>query len=369
MVFFSLENQDYQERFNLSEAEIRIETEVIKAWQQKIINYSYLKDVVEKMCLSLTLSDTSQTLCSEANRFFGHLDITAILYLFHAPTGQLSLSCSHKGGMQLNLKTKTGDMFDMWVTKTRQPLLIEDTKQDFRFDSDQFLGEDQRDIRSLISVPLTSGENTLGILRVDSPQGGAFSTEDLQLLVTLGGVGAVAIDNALLYERVENLAIHDGLTGLYLRRHLLERMKQELSRILRIKKELSFLMIDLDHFKKYNDHYGHVAGDILLKTIGALLSDFFQEPGNLICRYGGEEFAVLLPECTKKRAIELAQMVRKKIEAEEMWLRREKTSITVSIGVATCPQDAQVRDELIRCADMALYEAKAKGRNKVWPLK
>ena len=369
LALIRLERQDFIERINLSEAEVKKESQAIESLRDKVVNYASLKDIVEKLCLCLTLTDTSKTLCAEVNRFFGHLDITTILYLFYTRTGELALSCSHKGEIQINLKTKKGDVFDLWVLKTRQSLLIENTKSDFRFDSDQIVTEDERDIRSLMSVPLMIGNNTLGILRLDSPNENSFKTDDLRLLATLADVGAVAIDNAFLYERVEDLAIRDSLTGLYLRRYLLERMTQELSRVLRAKKELSFLMIDLDHFKKYNDQFGHVAGDILLRQMSMILSDYFRQPGDLVCRYGGEEFAVLLPECPKEKAIALAQEVRKKIEAQEIFLRRLKTSITVSIGVASFPKDAQLRDEIIQKADQALYRAKEKGRNRVWPSK
>src|SRR3989338_2536530 len=199
--------------------------------------------------------------------------------------------------MRVNLKSKRGDIFDEWVIKTLQPLLIEDAKSDFRFDLEKFTPEETRAVCSLISVPLVIGNRALGILRVDSSRENYFSTDDLRFLSTIADLGAVAVENAQLYERIEDLAIRDGLTGLYLRRYLLERLGEELSLQLRRKKELSFLMIDLDRFKQYNDQFGHMAGDIVLKTVSGILQETFKEPGNRVCRYGGEEFAVLLPEC------------------------------------------------------------------------
>ena len=175
----------------------------------------------------------------------------------------------------------------------------------------------------------------------------------------------MAIENALLYERVEQLAIKDSLTHLYLRRYLLDRIPEEMSRQLRHGNQLSFLMIDLDKFKDYNDRFGHVAGDIVLRTIGMILKDFFEKPGNLVCRYGGEEFSILLPDCSKKKAQQLAEEVRKKIAEQSILLRREKTYITVSVGLAAFPADAQTKEELIHKADQALYRAKQEGRNQV----
>ena len=156
--------------------------------------------------------------------------------------------------MRVNIKSKKGDIFDQWLVKTMQPLLIEDTKSDYRFDIDRVMPQDSRAIASLISVPLMVGNKALGILRIDSPDENHFMTEDLRFLTTIGDLGAVAIENAQLYERVEQLAIKDALTGLYLRRHLLDRFPEEINRQMRSKGQFAFMMIDLDSFKKYNDN-------------------------------------------------------------------------------------------------------------------
>ena len=360
-----LQIQNWQERTNLVEAETKYDQAAIDSFQTKIVNYSQLKGLTEKLGTCLSLEDTSKTLSEEVNRLFGDKETTIILYLFHSRTGELGLSSSQKGQMRINIKSKKGDIFDQWIVRNMQSLLIEDTKSDYRFDIDKIIAEESRPIRSLMSVPLMVESRALGILRVDSPTEKSFSTEDLRFLTTIADIGAIAIENAQLYEHVEQLAIKDGLTDLYLRRYLLERMPEEISRELRRKSPLSFLMIDLDHFKKYNDEFGHVAGDIVLRSVGMILADFFKEPGNLVCRYGGEEFSVLLPDCPKNKAIELAQTVRKKIANQTILLRREKTHITVSIGVASFPVDAQIKEELIHKADQALYQAKSEGRNRV----
>ena len=184
-------------------------------------------------------------------------------------------------------------------------------------------------------------------------------------MTTIGDMGAIALENAQLYERIEDLAVRDSLTGLFLRRHLLDNLSQEINRQARRKRPLSFIMIDLDHFKKYNDTFGHTAGDIVLRTVGLVLDNMFSDPGNFVCRYGGEEFSVLLPDCSKKEAVKIADDLRKKIEKQSVILRRKKTKITASMGVATFPEDAQIKDDLIQQADAALYKAKKKGRNRV----
>ena len=361
----ALLKEEYFERANLLKAELQHEWETIASLRLKIINYSQLKDLTEKLSLCLSLEDTSNTLSVEVSKLFGQKDVTVILYLFHSTTGELGISSSQKGQMQVNLKAKRGDMFDQFVVKTLHPLLVEDAQTDFRFDLDKMEVEDKSLIRSLISTPLIVGEKTLGILRVDSGATHQFSTDDLRFLRTIADLTSIAIENAQLYERLETMAIKDGLTGLYLRRHMLERLQKEISREMRRGYQLSFLMIDLDRFKQYNDSFGHMAGDIVLKTIAQLLEEHFSSPGELVCRYGGEEFCVLLPDCPKTKAVQLANELRKKIEVCEIILRRQKTHVTVSIGVAVFPKDAPGRDELIFKADEALYQAKENGRNKV----
>lgn len=358
-------SQDLLERINLVDAEIQRELKAISSFQQKIVNYSQLKGITEQLTQCLTIDEVTKTLSEEVNRLFGDVSTTIIVYLFHARTGELGIASSHRGEDKVNLRSKKGDEFDRWVIKTMQPLLIEDSKSDFRFDIDKIAVEDARPIRSLISVPLMVGNKALGIIRFDNPSAHNFDTEDLRFLTTVGDIGAIAIENAQLYGRVEQLAIKDSLTGLYHRRYMIDRLTEESVRQLKGKGQLSFLMIDLDKFKEYNDKFGHVAGDIVLKTVGTTLSDYFNKPGNLVCRYGGEEFCVLLPDCTKPKALELAEGARERIEQQSIVLRREKTAVTVSVGVASFPKDAQTKEDLIAKADQAMYQAKQNGRNRV----
>ena len=360
-----LQIQNCHEQTNLLEAQIRREQIAIHSYKDKIVNFSQLKGLTEKMSMCLTLEDTSKTFSAEVNRLFGDKDSTIILYLFQSQTGELGISASQKRQMRINIKSKKGDVFDQWIVRTMQPLLIEDTRNDYRFDTDRLQPLEAREINSLIGAPLIIGHKALGILRVDSSRTHAYTTEDLRFLNTIGDLGAVAIENAQLYDRVEHLAVTDSLTGLFLRRYLLERLPEEINRQIRRKNALAFLMFDLDHFKEYNDRFGHVAGDIVLRTVGRLLVDFFKDPGMLVCRYGGEEFSVLLPDCPLSRASELAEDVRKRIAEQTIVLRREKTRMTVSIGLALYPQHAQSLQELIHTADLALYQAKTQGRNRV----
>lgn len=362
---YTIRRQDFLEQANILESDIEKEWQSVRAIQKKLVDYGQLKNVAEKLNDSFTVYDASKILSTEVSRLFGQKDITVILYLFHSKTGELGISASQKGQMDVNLKAKKGDLYDKWIAKNMHALLIEDTKNDFRFDMEKAHTEDSRIIRSLMSVPMMVGNKAIGILRLDSSRSNYFLPENVRLLTTIADLGAVAIENAQLYEKIEDLAIRDGLTGLFLRRHFLKRLSHELKRDRRKKSPLSFLMFDLDYFKKYNDKYGHMAGDIVLKTLSMMLMDVFCSPGDMICRYGGEEFAVFLPDCSQDQARKLAEELRKRIAGQSIMFRRQKTNVSISVGIAVFPDHADVKDDLIEKADMALYKAKDKGRNRV----
>lgn len=364
----ALLKEEYFEQTNVLKARVKREWETIESLHLKIINYSHLKELTEKLSTCLGLQETSQTLSSEVSRLFGSREVTVILYLFHSTTGELGIFASQKGQMKVNLKAKKGDIFDQFVIKTMHPLLVEDVTMDFRFDLEKISSEERRPLRSLMVTPLIVGERMLGILRIDSPTPKFFATDDLRFLRAIADVASIAIENAQLYERLEDMAIKDSLTGLYLRRHMLERLQEEIFRETRLNHPLAFLMIDLDHFKQYNDSFGHIAGDMVLKSVGRLMQEAFDVPGDLICRWGGEEFCIALPNCTRSKAIAQAEALRQTIEDSPILLRRRKTSVTISIGIACFPGDGHAKEDLINKADQRLYRAKEEGRNRVCAL-
>lgn len=361
----TLRRQDYLEKANLLEAEITEELRAIQALKKRIVNYSHLKDLTERLSMSFSLEETTKQLSHEVDKLFGSDNITVILYLLHSKKGELGISFSQKGSLKMSLLDKKGDIYDHWVIKNMKPLLVEDAKSDFRFDVNKIEITSSRLIRSLMSVPLLTGNKMIGILRLDSLEENYFPVQDIRLLTTIGDLGAIAIENAQLYEKVEDLAIHDSLTGLFVRRHFLEILGQRIGDPLKKNEDVSFLMIDLDLFKQYNDSHGHTAGDNVLKMVGNILVGMFSGPEDLVCRYGGEEFLVYLKNCSKKRAKELAEEFRGKVEATSVILRRKKTYITTSVGVATSSKDDKDMEALIQKADNALYKAKKRGRNKV----
>jgi len=175
----------------------------------------------------------------------------------------------------------------------------------------------------------------------------------------------MAIKNARLFAGVEELSITDGLTGLYILRYFKQRLKEELYRAERTHGQLSLMILDIDHFKRFNDTYGHPAGDTILATIAERVLANARKI-DLTARYGGDEFFILLPDTSPEDALSLADRLHQAVAGEPIALPDGKLiRLTVSIGIATYPTHAASIDELIKRADEALYWIKSHGRNRI----
>ncbi|HEX3344620.1 MAG TPA: GGDEF domain-containing protein [Polyangiaceae bacterium] len=169
---------------------------------------------------------------------------------------------------------------------------------------------------------------------------------------------------AQYHEEIYRMTIIDGLTQVHVKRYLLEALDKELMRARRHQRELSFLMLDIDHFKKVNDVHGHLAGDYVLKEVARLIQQRIRRD-EVLARYGGEEFAIILPETTLEGACALAEGLREKIEESRFVFQGETIRVTISIGAALLIEDHRASLDLIKKADEKLYEAKRAGRNRV----
>jgi diguanylate cyclase (GGDEF)-like protein len=209
------------------------------------------------------------------------------------------------------------------------------------------------------AIPLLSENKFVGILTIDN-----LSKVDFDRFLIVAMQFALEMKKVLLYETVEELAITDSLTGLYTRRYFFERLDEELQRSKRHGFRFSFLMIDIDDFKRCNDTYGHLVGDVVLKDVSHITKESTREI-DLTARYGGEEFSVILPETDRAGAVLVAERIRKKIDENIFKAYDEKLKMTVSIGLAVYPDDSQEVSDLIEAADKALYAAKSSGKNIV----
>lgn len=214
-------------------------------------------------------------------------------------------------------------------------------------------------VKTLAGVPLFNEDRLAAILVIEN-----LPKDEFEKFTILSVQFSLEIKKILLYETVEKMAITDSLTGLYVRRYFSERLEEEFGRSARHKLKFSFLMLDIDDFKKCNDTHGHLVGDVVLKNIAGIVKDSIREI-DLACRYGGEEFAVILPETYADGAVIVAERIRKKIEAEVFKAYDERVKITVSVGLAEYPASASTSASLIEMADEALYRAKNAGKNIV----
>jgi len=208
-----------------------------------------------------------------------------------------------------------------------------------------------------ILVPLKMADTVLGLLNLYIHPETEVNAEMVKLLSTVASQMGIAINNTRRYEETKSSALHDPLTGLANRRFLEMQLDKNLESAKRYQEALSVVMLDIDHFKNYNDTYGHVEGDRLLVRLADILLREVRK-ADYIFRYGGEEFLVLLPETGPDRARETAERLRRAVEAKA-------GGVTISLGIASLSESLQEKDRLIDVADNALYRAKKNGRNRV----
>jgi diguanylate cyclase (GGDEF)-like protein len=212
---------------------------------------------------------------------------------------------------------------------------------------------------------MLSQENVIGVLNVSHSAPNAFSTEEIRLLSILAEQAAVTIERGEAMRSLEQLAITDGLTRVFNHRYFRLRLDQEIRRARRYQLPLSLLMIDVDHFKAINDRCGHETGNRILIEVAGILRRNMRET-EIVTRYGGEEFALILPQTRAEDALVPAERVRRLVE-EHPFAPTDGTplSVTISVGVAGYPEHAAAPEELLQQADAALYAAKEEGRNRV----
>jgi diguanylate cyclase (GGDEF)-like protein len=277
------------------------------------------------------------------------------LFLVNRESKRLVIAGSHGDPVDLigGVKFDFGFGFSSWVAKMRKPILLTELHRTRQPGCGAQVG-------SFLSVPLIVQNELIGVLNLSHPKTKSFAEEHLRILVLIAGQAASVIQRLLMYEEMERLAITDDLTGLWNRRHFLQHLQAECDRARRYDQPFSIAMIDIDHFKDVNDTLGHDIGDKILGEIGHLLRTGARS-SDLPARYGGEEFAVLMPMTDEGRAYQAGERLRRMV-ADHVFPRRRKLS--VSVGVASFPGCASNPQDLLKRADMALYEAKKGGRNR-----
>ncbi|NLI75898.1 MAG: diguanylate cyclase [Candidatus Riflebacteria bacterium] len=215
-------------------------------------------------------------------------------------------------------------------------------------------------VRSVICLPLMVHQTPIGVMTILNKQAGTFDADDLKLADIMANQAAIVIEQARLY----NLATIDGLTGLIVHRHFQSKIEEEFRRAKRYDKPLSIIMTDIDHFKKFNDTWGHQTGDLVLREVAKCVRMSIRDT-DVAARYGGEEFAVILPETDVEGAAQFAERLRQKVESAVCQGPKGPLSVTISLGVSSVPHNSvETTQEMIKAADEALYAAKHSGRNR-----
>jgi diguanylate cyclase (GGDEF)-like protein len=267
-----------------------------------------------------------------------------------------------------NLKLKPGEGIAGWVAKEGIPVVVPDVSKDKRFSKkiDRYA---HFDTKSIMCAPIISKDKIIGVLEVINKRTGeSFTEEDLKLLTRLVDQAALAIEWLMLYQKMEELVITDDLTNLFNSRYLNRTIETEILRCNRYNTSLSVIFLDLDYFKEINDTYGHLVGSKALVEVGHLLINQLRSV-DIVARYGGDEFVIVLPQTSPNNAVMIAERIRKNIE-QNLFLQKEGYNIrmTASLGVASYPETAKSKEELLRLADEAMYNVKHRTRNGVYAI-
>ena len=212
---------------------------------------------------------------------------------------------------------------------------------------------------SFMALPLKIKDETMAIMAIEN-----INPENIEKARVIASQLALDLQKNQLYEKVERLSITDSLTQVFLRRHFMTRFQEEITRSKKNSLHLSCIMIDIDHFKSYNDSHGHIVGDFILQELSLIIKNNVREM-DLICRYGGEEFCIFLPETVLEETRQIAERLREDVEQYDFNTQDKHLSVTISLGISTYPEQRQTVQGLIDLADQCLYKAKNAGRNRI----
>ena len=325
--------------------------------QRRIQELEVMNETLTSISSELELNSLLQTITERAVKL---LDVTlGELLLFDKQTGEMEIVAQYPlDPDQIGFKMKPGEGVMGRVAVTKRPLILNDYKAFVNSLADDVT----TGVEATLDVPLLKGSEFIGVLGVARHnKQHKFTHDDQRLLTVLASQAMIAIENARLYKDVRHLAFTDALTGINNRRRLFELLDEEYRRALRYQRPLSFMLMDIDHFKKINDVYGHAAGDEVLRWFAQQCGTGIRQKLDLIGRFGGEEFAVIYPEADLISAIGAAERLRSQVSGSPIQYNEIELHITFSAGLASLPLDAEISfEQLIDRADKALYLAKEK---------
>jgi diguanylate cyclase (GGDEF)-like protein len=330
----------------------------------------FFEDVSKTLTSALELNEVLGTIMKKAKKLI-KAETWSVL-LLDEEKGELVIekTTGKKEGRKKVRKErlKVGEGIAGWVAREQVPVVVPDVSKDprFRGRSDTEAGFRTK---SIMCVPIRNKGTLLGVLEVvNKTTGEPFTKEDLDLVLRIVDHAALAIERSSLYQKMEEMSITDDLTKLFNSRYLNRTLEIEITRANRHHMSLSLIFMDVDHFKLVNDNYGHLVGSKLLVEMGQLLLKSLRTV-DIVARYGGDEFVIVLPQTAPKSAIQIAERIRKSIE-HNVFLKKVGYSfkMTASFGVASYPESAKSKEELLKLADEAMYRVKNQTRNGVYAI-
>lgn len=271
-----------------------------------------------------------------------------------------------KGSREIkNIRLKIGEGIAGWVVKSASPLIVPDARSDPRF-NDSVDRISRFNTRSILCVPIINKSKTIGVIEmINKSDGREFDKYDLELLSKLVDQAAIALERSYLYQQMADLAITDDLTKLFNFRYLDQTLDIEIRRCQRYGSCVSLIFFDMDYFKRVNDTHGHLMGSKVLIEVAQILIINLRDI-DIIARYGGDEFVIVLPETDVTTTVRITKRLWKAIREHE-FLKDENfgMKLTASFGIAGYPDHARTKKDLIRLADQAMYRAKNSGRDNI----
>lgn len=333
--------------------------------QQQSTELAIMMDIGKAITSSLNLDEVLQVIMGKVSALLEPKQWSLLLVDQEAQELYFEIVVSPVAEQLKTFRLKMGEGVAGWVAAHGEPMLVADAKshpQVAHYVDEQV----SFTTNSIICVPLTVKEQVFGVIEIVNGLADRNYTEaDLAILSTIADFAAIAIDNARSYAQVNALVITDDLTGLYNSRHFDTLLDQEVGRSRRYHAPLSLVFFDLDFFKKVNDTHGHLVGSRMLSEVGRLVKKHIRSV-DLAARFGGDEYVILLPNTDKAGALQLVSNLRKTLREHQFHADDgQPITITASFGIATIPDDATCKLELVRLADKAMYYVKGTTRDGV----
>jgi len=339
---------------------------VVKGVRSVYNRYSLLANFIKSLP---DMKGVHQVLSLTADMIRSFLSASKVVVLLEADEDNVFEIVSGGGDASEKVMVLDDDSILFWVVRRMTPRIVR--KYDRKSESiykvpRNLLGEVKG--QSIMIYPfafgVSEGEGKRGLYVVVSGKSYVFTGEDVRKLEFLVDLSLMALPGAVKFDILEGETRKDPMTGLANRRELMAALEREMKRAERVKKPLSILLIDIDHFKRINDTYGHPFGDEVIKGIARIMKNVVR-PYDIVARYGGEEFAILLVETDTRRAGSVAERIRTSVKNKLFEYKGERVPVTVSIGCSTFPEDGKIAEELLDMADRALYLSKREGRDRV----